>query len=92
VVFLGFVSGGDRIVGEFGIGLATAVALDAFILRTALVPAAMHLFGPANWWLPTWLGRYVPRISVDPIEVPAARPTPPGSRRPELEKEDAVNS
>jgi putative drug exporter of the RND superfamily len=91
VVFLGFISGGDRIVGEFGIGLATAVALDAFILRTALVPATMHLLGAANWWLPGWLGRFVPRVSVDSIEVPAARPMPPGGDRPDLETEDAVN-
>src|SRR5213075_2165986 len=54
-VFLAFSFGGQRDIAEFGIGLAAAVALDAFILRTVLVPAAMHLFGDANWWLPRWL-------------------------------------
>src|SRR4051812_25287536 len=54
-VFLTFSFLGQRDVAEFGIGLAAAVALDAFILRTVLVPAAMHLFGDANWWLPRWL-------------------------------------
>ncbi len=51
---------GQRDVGEFGIGLAVAVALDAFLLRTVLVPALMHLFGAANWWLPRWLDRRRP--------------------------------
>ena len=56
-VFLAFVFGGQRVVGEFGVGLAGAVFIDAFILRTVLVPALMHLFGRANWWLPGWLDR-----------------------------------
>ena len=51
-VFLAFVFGGQRVVAEFGVGLASAVFIDAFILRTVLVPALMHLFGKANWWLP----------------------------------------
>ena len=49
-VFLAFVLGGARDIGEFGVGLATAILLDALILRTVLVPAAMQLFGAANWW------------------------------------------
>jgi RND superfamily putative drug exporter len=65
-VFLAFVFMGQRDVAEFGIGLAAAVALDAFVLRTVLVPAAMHLFGRANWWLPRWLDRRLPRLAVDP--------------------------
>jgi RND superfamily putative drug exporter len=48
----------------FGIGLASAVALDAFVLRTLLVPALMHVLGDANWWLPGWLDRRLPRISI----------------------------
>ena len=51
---------GQRDVAEFGIGLAAAVALDAFILRSVLVPAAMDLSGNANWWLPRWLDRRLP--------------------------------
>ncbi|WUH90732.1 MMPL family transporter [Streptomyces sp. NBC_00433] len=68
-VFLAFVLSGDRVIAMFGIGLAAAVALDAFVLRTLLVPALMHVLGDANWWLPGWLDRRLPRIS---IEAPAA--------------------
>ncbi len=63
-VFGAFVFGGARVTAEFGVGLAAAVALDAFLLRTILVPALMHLFGPANWWLPSWLDRTLPHIFV----------------------------
>ncbi|KJK54145.1 MMPL family transporter [Streptomyces sp. NRRL F-4428] len=67
-VFLAFVLSGDRIIAMFGIALAAAVALDAFVLRTLLVPALMHLLGGANWWLPAWLDRRLPRISIEPPE------------------------
>ncbi|MGK5638581.1 MMPL family transporter [Streptomyces sp. URMC 126] len=67
-VFLAFVLSGDRVIAMFGIGLAAAVALDAFVLRTLLVPALMHLLGGANWWLPRWLERRLPRISIEPPE------------------------
>ena len=49
-------------------GLAAAVFLDAFVLRTMLVPALMHLFGKANWYFPRWLERFAPRVSVEPPE------------------------
>ncbi|MFE7133007.1 MMPL family transporter [Streptomyces sp. NPDC057638] len=65
-VFLAFVLSGDRVIAMFGVALAAAVALDAFVLRTLLVPALMHLLGGANWWLPRWLDRWLPRISVEP--------------------------
>ncbi|GHF10103.1 membrane protein [Streptomyces spiralis] len=71
-VFLAFVLGGDRVIAMFGIGLAAAVALDAFVLRTLLVPALMHLLGRANWWLPRRLDRVLPRISIEPPECRAA--------------------
>ncbi|MFI8826573.1 MMPL family transporter [Streptomyces sp. NPDC053431] len=67
-VFLAFVLSGDRRVAMFGIALAAAVALDAFVLRTLLVPALMHMLGGANWWLPRWLDRRLPRISIEPPE------------------------
>ncbi|MEU7553512.1 MMPL family transporter [Streptomyces sp. NPDC044571] len=79
-VFLAFVLSGDRIIAMFGIALAAAVALDAFVLRTLLVPALMHLLGAANWWLPRWLDRRLPKISIEPPEpgphatLPAQRP------------------
>ncbi len=65
LVFGSFVLGGQRVIAEFGIGLAGAVLLDAFILRTILVPAAMHLIGDANWWLPAWLDKAMPHVSVE---------------------------
>ncbi|MFJ6101935.1 MMPL family transporter [Streptomyces sp. NPDC092359] len=86
-VFLAFVLSGDRVIAMFGIALAAAVALDAFVLRTLLVPALMHLLGGANWWLPRRLDRLLPRISIEPPEcreaadnrakVPAPRETVP---------------
>ncbi|MFF4958644.1 MMPL family transporter [Streptomyces sp. NPDC001222] len=76
-VFLAFVAAGDRVIAMFGIGLAAAVALDAFVLRTLLVPALMHLLGGANWWMPCWLNRRLPRICIEP---PHCRATMPGQR------------
>ncbi|MGQ4402042.1 MMPL family transporter [Streptomyces hayashii] len=67
-VFLAFVLSGDSGAAMAGVGLAAAVALDAFILRTALVPAAMHLLGDSNWWLPRWLDRRLPHLAVEPKE------------------------
>jgi hypothetical protein len=80
-VFLAFIFLGQRTIGEFGIGLPTAVALDAFILRTVLVPALMHLFGDANWWLPGWLAKALPHLSVDPPDALASLGEP-GSTPP----------
>lgn len=73
-VFLAFVLSGDRVIAMFGIALAAAVALDAFVLRTLLVPALMHMLGRANWWLPGWLDRRLPKITVEPrsAEAPPA--------------------
>ena len=51
-----------------GIGLASAIFIDAFILRTVLVPALMHLFGKSNWWFPKWLDKITPQVSVEPPE------------------------
>jgi putative drug exporter of the RND superfamily len=64
-VFLGFLTSPGRTIKIFGTGLATAVFLDAFILRTMLVPSLMHLFGKANWYFPRWLDRRMPRLSVE---------------------------
>jgi len=67
-VFLAFAFGGRRVVAEFGIGLSAAVFLDAFVLRTVLVPALMHMFGRANWWLPRRVDRWLPHLSAEPAE------------------------
>jgi RND superfamily putative drug exporter len=67
-VYVAFAFGAQRVIAEFGIGLAAAVFLDAIILRTVLVPAVMHLFGTANWWLPSRLDEQLPHLSVEPVE------------------------
>jgi RND superfamily putative drug exporter len=71
LVFGSFLLAGQRVIAEFGIGLATAVLLDAFVLRTVLVPAVMHMLGDANWRLPRWLDRALPHVAVEPAETPA---------------------
>jgi RND superfamily putative drug exporter len=64
-VFLGFVVGDDVTIKMFGIGLATAVLLDATVVRMVLVPATMALLGNANWWLPGWLDRLLPHLDLE---------------------------
>jgi putative drug exporter of the RND superfamily len=73
LIFGSFTLLGQRVISEFGIGLGGAVLLDAFILRTVLVPALMHRIGPANWWLPRRLDRALPHVSVDPSEAELSR-------------------
>jgi len=63
-VFVSFMFGDDRIIKMFGLGLAVAIFLDAFIVRSVLVPALMLLLGKWNWWIPKWLDRILPRVSV----------------------------
>jgi RND superfamily putative drug exporter len=65
VVFGSFIGESDRLVKLFGVGLASAVLVDATIVRMLLVPATMELLGDANWWLPRWLDRLLPKISVE---------------------------
>ncbi|WP_432057689.1 MMPL family transporter [Streptomyces sp. bgisy022] len=81
-VFLAFVLSGDFGAAMAGVGLAAAVALDAFILRTALVPAAMHLLGRANWWLPAALDKRLPHLAVEPREDAAGTGTGKGADGP----------
>ena len=64
-VFGSFVFGGARVIAEFGIALSVGIVLDALLIRMVVVPALMHLFGPASWWMPRWLDRVLPRISVE---------------------------
>src|SRR6056297_3548578 len=65
VVFAGFVLEDNRIIKMFGLGLATAVFLDATLVRLLLVPATMELLGARNWWLPRWLDRILPTLNVE---------------------------
>jgi putative drug exporter of the RND superfamily len=67
VVFLSFVTSQEVFLKLFGIGLASAVFLDATIVRLVLVPAVMQLLGKWNWWIPNWLERILPRLDVEPV-------------------------
>jgi RND superfamily putative drug exporter len=64
-VFLAFVANPSPFVKMIGLGLAVAIAVDATVVRMVLVPAAMALLGNANWWLPGWLDRVLPRLDVE---------------------------
>jgi RND superfamily putative drug exporter len=81
-VFGSFVVADLRALKLIGLGLAVAVAIDATIVRVVLVPATMELLGDANWWLPRWLQRVVPRIRIE--EAPAEPELPEPSREDEL--------
>ncbi len=64
-VFLAFVATDDVTVKMFGLGLATAVFIDATLVRMVLVPSTMSLLGSANWWLPRWLDRILPHMDLE---------------------------
>jgi RND superfamily putative drug exporter len=65
-VFGGFLLADDRTIKMFGLGLGGAIFIDAFVLRTVLVPALMHSVGRWNWYYPRWLDRITPQVSVEP--------------------------
>jgi RND superfamily putative drug exporter len=67
-VFASFMLGEERIIKLFGLGLASAVLIDAVIIRSVLVPSVMQLFGKRAWWIPAWLDRILPRLHVEPAE------------------------
>jgi RND superfamily putative drug exporter len=64
-VFAGFIGESDSMIKMIGFGLASAVLLDAFVVRMAIVPAVLALLGDKAWWLPTWLDRILPRVDVE---------------------------
>ncbi|MBV9818178.1 MAG: MMPL family transporter [Solirubrobacterales bacterium] len=72
-VFGSFLLNGDPTIKEFGVGLAVAVILDATVVRCLLVPALMVLMGKVNWYLPRWLDRTVPHVSIEGAEFFAER-------------------
>jgi RND superfamily putative drug exporter len=76
VVFLAFLAAPDVFLKLFGIGLATAIFLDATVVRMVLVPAVMQLLGDRNWWIPTWLERILPRLDVERVALGAAQGRP----------------
>ncbi len=79
-VFLGFVLGDDPVIKMMGLGLATAIFVDATIVRMVLVPASMKLMGDANWWMPDWLDRLLPTIDIEGES---------GLPEPDMEADDA---
>ena len=86
-VFLGFVLGDDPTTKMFGLGLATAIFIDATIVRLVLVPAAMTLLGDANWWMPRWIDRLLPAVDShrhagSPMPAMQADPVPAADRAP----------
>jgi putative drug exporter of the RND superfamily len=83
-VFGSFVLNGDPTIKQFGVGLAVAVALDATVVRCLLVPALMLLMGRINWWMPRWLDRVVPHLSIEGAEFfqAEARDAPVGGEAP----------
>ncbi len=81
-VFGAFVLGDLRQLKLFGLGLATAVFVDATLVRMVLVPSTMEILGNANWWFPSWLERRVPKLSVE-VDAAASRPSGDGELQPE---------
>jgi putative drug exporter of the RND superfamily len=73
-VFSAFVLGDDRNLKLFGLGLASAVLVDATLVRMVLVPATMELLGDKNWWFPKSLDRFLPKINVEGHHEPDAEP------------------
>jgi len=81
-VFTSFVLNGNPLVKEFGVGLAVAIAIDSTLVRCLLVPAVMVLLGKRAWWLPRWLDRVIPHVSIEGEEYFAkkdAKNVPPQS-------------
>ena len=75
LVFTAFIFGGLGVaIQQVGLGFAAAILIDAYIARTVLVPSVMHMLGRANWWLPAWLDRRLPRLHVEPAGLASAGP------------------
>jgi RND superfamily putative drug exporter len=68
VVFASFIFTTDRTIKMIGLGMATAIVVDALIIRTVLVPAAMHWLGNANWYFPHWIDRSLPRLDLERLD------------------------
>jgi RND superfamily putative drug exporter len=91
-VFLSFMLGEDRVIKEFGLSLASAVLLDALVIRCLLLPAVLHLIGRRTWSIPAWLDRILPHLNVEGTVLPAQAAAEggsaagtPGARRPRAE-------
>src|SRR5919197_520853 len=67
-VFGAFAIGNERALAMMGVGFGAAIFIDAFIIRLLLLPAVMHIFGPAMWWMPAWLEKRLPHLNIEPPE------------------------
>jgi RND superfamily putative drug exporter len=74
-VFISFAISGTRVLEMFGLAMATAVFLDAIVIRLLLLPAVLQLLGRTTWALPSWLDRRLPRVAID--GEPSSQPRPP---------------
>ena len=90
LVFGSFILGGERVIKEFGIGLAGGILVDAVFIRMAIVPSIMMLFGKANWWFPALARPAAPAgssvdaddLAAHPVHEPAPRPSRSWPGRP----------
>ena len=85
--------GDEPTVKMIGLGLATAVFVDATIVRMVLVPATMQLLGDANWWFPRWLERIVPNLDIEGgTELPPAEYEGEPGSEPHTEPDDSIDA
>src|SRR5215216_1625929 len=80
-VFGAFAIGNERALAMMGVGFGAAIFIDAFIIRLLLLPAVMHLAGPAMWWMPAWLERRLPHLHIEAEEAPATEVPPTEEER-----------
>jgi putative drug exporter of the RND superfamily len=86
-VFGAFAIGNERALAMMGVGFASAIFIDAFIIRLLLLPAVMHLAGPAMWWMPAWLDRHLPHLHIEADEHAVAEDGAPRVAPDEREEE-----
>jgi RND superfamily putative drug exporter len=82
-VFGGFVFSNSVMIQSIGLGLALGVLLDAFVVRLLIIPAVMHLLGPAAWWIPKWLDRVLPDVDVEGASLQRSNPAHHGKHAAE---------
>ncbi|MFB7907184.1 MMPL family transporter [Kitasatospora sp. NPDC059146] len=81
-VFAGFIGMSEPMIKMMGLGLAAAVAFDAFVVRMTIVPAVLALLGRRAWWLPSWLDRLIPDVDVEGSKLHTAAPEPAPAKEP----------
>jgi RND superfamily putative drug exporter len=64
-VFAAFIPSSDQVLKVIGVGMASAIFIDATVVRMLLVPSIMHILGKANWWMPAGLGRWLPQLHIE---------------------------